>query len=50
MVSKGGTKTVDAEPLLELALLRLSNDWMVIMDPVIEPVGERVSERSIIGR
>ena len=38
---KGGTKTVEREPLLELLLL-LSYDIMVRMEPVIE--GERVTE------
>ena len=42
----GSTKTVEADPLLVLTLVRLSIDRIV----PIEPVGERVSERSITGR
>jgi hypothetical protein len=38
---RGGTKTVEREPVLELLLL-LSYDIMVRMEPVIE--GERVTE------
>ena len=45
IVSNGGTKTVEADPLLVLTLVRLSIDRIV----PIEPVGERVSERSITG-
>ena len=38
---RGGTKTVEREPVLELLLL-LSYDMIVWMEPVIE--GERVTE------
>jgi hypothetical protein len=38
---RGGTKTVEREPVLEL-LVRLSTDIMVLIEPVIE--GERATE------
>lgn len=40
---RGGTKTVDREPLLDVLLL-LSIERIVRIDPVIDPVGERVIE------
>ena len=40
--SRGGTYTVDAEPVPDWELVVLVMDWMVR----IEPVGERVLERS----
>jgi hypothetical protein len=42
ILSRGGTKTVDAEPDPERVLFELSMDWIVRM----EPVGERVMDRS----
>jgi hypothetical protein len=42
ITSSGGTKTVDAEPDPERALVALSMDPIVL----IEPVGDRVIERS----
>jgi hypothetical protein len=39
----GGTKTVEREPVLVL-LLRLSMERIVLIDPVIEPVGDLVTE------
>lgn len=39
----GGTKTVERDPVLELLLL-LSMERIVRIDPVIEPVGERVTD------
>jgi hypothetical protein len=55
ILSRGGTKTVeadpDAEPIFEEVedLMLLVNDFIVLVDPVGEPVWERsgiVTERS----
>lgn len=46
ILSNGGTNTVDAEPLLDSELTLLA----IVRIVLIDPVGERVSERSGIGR